>query len=148
MQLDEGVPCDNFGGKFDKIKNMKPKCTANKGPVQKKYRCNLQCTNGNTNVWSVRPIKVCYRPVLPHREDPLKNQTVIMCNFSAKSRTPILTRIQNTIHLSQPNTNGNQTKSRYRTMTQKSGMYNSYLRVPTHFVTIKKNVTMSEASTT
>jgi len=57
MQLDEGVPCDNFGGKFDKIKNMKPKCTANKGPVQKKYRCNLQCTNGNTNVWSVRPIK-------------------------------------------------------------------------------------------
>merc|ERR1712176_1481928 len=57
MQLDEDVPCDNFGGKFDKIKNMKPKCTANKGPVQKKYRCNLQCTNGNTNVWSVRPIK-------------------------------------------------------------------------------------------
>merc|ERR1719393_274728 len=57
MQLDEDVPCDNFGGKFDKIKNMKPKCVANKGPVQKKYRCNLSCTNGNTNVWSVRPIK-------------------------------------------------------------------------------------------
>ena len=43
--------------KFDKIKGMKAVCTANKGPVQKKWRCNLKCANGNENVWSIRPIK-------------------------------------------------------------------------------------------
>ena len=57
MFLDEDVECDNFGGKFDKIKGMKAVCTANKGPVQKKWRCNLKCANGNENVWSIRPIK-------------------------------------------------------------------------------------------
>lgn len=57
MFLDEDVECDNFGGKFDKIKGMKPVCNANKGPVQKKWRCNLKCSNGNENVWSIRPIK-------------------------------------------------------------------------------------------
>ena len=57
MFLDEETKCDNFGGKFDKIKGMKSVCTANKGPVQKKWRCNLKCSNGNENVWSVRPIK-------------------------------------------------------------------------------------------
>ena len=46
MFLDENVECDNFGGKFDKIKGMKPVCNANKGPVQKKWRCNLKCSNG------------------------------------------------------------------------------------------------------
>jgi hypothetical protein len=57
MYLDETVECDNFGGKFDKIKGMKPKCTTNKGPITKKWRCNLECANKNENVWSVRPIK-------------------------------------------------------------------------------------------
>jgi len=57
MFLDEDVECDNFGGKFDKIKGMKSVCTANKGPVQKKWRCNLKCSNNNENVWSIRPIK-------------------------------------------------------------------------------------------
>jgi hypothetical protein len=57
MMLDEDVECENFGGKFDKIKGMKPVCTVNKGPIQKKWRCNLKCSNKNENVWSVRPIK-------------------------------------------------------------------------------------------
>merc|ERR1712123_334824 len=57
MMLDEDVECENFGGKFDKIKGMKPVCTVNKGPIAKKWRCNLKCSNKNENVWSVRPIK-------------------------------------------------------------------------------------------
>ena len=101
IQLDEGVSCDNFGGKFDIIKNVKPRCVVKDGPFQKRYRCNLHCTNGNTNRFFFRPIKVRYRP-----GNPLNNQTVIMCCFSAKQRTPILIRIQNTIHPSQPNTYG------------------------------------------
>merc|ERR1712127_948926 len=55
MMLDEDVECENFGGKFDKIKGMKPVCTVNKGPIAKKWRCNLKCSNKNENVWSVRP---------------------------------------------------------------------------------------------
>ena len=157
MQLDEDVPCDNFGGKFDKIKNMKPKCTANKGPVQKKYRCNLECTNGNTNVWSVRPIKVCQQPFGETRAPGTRIDNTFTGIFSAKSRTQILTRIQNTIQLSQLNTNGSQVKSRYHYITRKTTNQKttvlkrpskrSISRVLTHFVTTKKNVTMSEAST-
>ena len=77
-----------------------------------------------------------------------KSNMVIIWNFSAKSRTPILIRIQNTIQLSQPNTNGSQVKSRFHNVNKNSSVFNSCFRVLTHFVTIKKNVTMSEASIT
>ena len=42
---------------FDLGPNHEWKCTANKGPVKKKVRCNIVCTNGQSNAWSVRPIK-------------------------------------------------------------------------------------------
>jgi len=55
--FDENVPCDQFNQKFEKIKGMTAKCSANKGPIKKKWRCHLKCSNGNPNVFSVKPIK-------------------------------------------------------------------------------------------
>jgi len=57
MVFDETVACDDFSAKFGKIGGMSHKCTANNGPVKKKWRCHLKCDNGAQNAFSVRPIK-------------------------------------------------------------------------------------------
>jgi len=81
MYLDEEVPCTEFNTKFEKIKGVTAKCTANKGPVQKKWRCHLKCANGNQNVFSVRPIKCKNKGGVPKwKPSKIKNADTLCDN--------------------------------------------------------------------
>jgi len=59
VMLDENTPCSDFAAVFGSFPNMKTKCRGKSNKKKTKQFCNLICENGQQNVWSTRPIKVC-----------------------------------------------------------------------------------------